>query len=70
MALSNRIYNEQTKLVAYFLSNLGITVFTAGFLTPLFNSGVKMSVAAPIGGLLGGLLLVGGLQALKYMEAE
>jgi hypothetical protein len=45
------IYNEQTKLLATFMNNIGVASFTLGALTPFFSQDVKWFITMPAGAL-------------------
>jgi|HubBroStandDraft_6_1064221.scaffolds.fasta_scaffold1003064_2 hypothetical protein len=46
------IYNEQLKMSATFLNNIGVASFTLGGLAPLFSHEVKFFFTLPAGALL------------------
>ena len=68
--LSKEVYNEQTKLVATFLSNLGVASVGAGFLTPVFTQNIPINIGPFFGLLLGISLFNLALQVLTHMRVE
>jgi hypothetical protein len=64
---ARHIYNEQTKLVATFLSNLGTAAFSLGVLTPFLTQEVKWIWSLPVGWGGGFLLHVIALQVLRQL---
>ena len=69
--MSNLVHNEQTKLFASFLNNLGVAAFAAGLVIPLVSLGFAerswVFVWPPVAMGTGiGIYLM--MQAQKYLE--
>jgi hypothetical protein len=64
---ARHIYNEQTKLFAAFLSNLGTAALSLGVLTPFLTQEVKWIWSLLVGWGGGILLHVIALQVLRQL---
>lgn len=69
--MSNLVHNEQTKLFASFLNNLGVAAFAAGLVIPVVSLGfaerpwVFVWLPVALGAGIGMFLM---LKAQKYLE--